>query len=157
MIRDRLVVGIRDLTDLSWAYATAVFLSIYSLILEKAKRAIRQSGSCTRSTARAAKELTTELSSSLDKLQTGSYKQCKKPYGRRPQSEGGKKRGQPSIPSKSCTRCGKGSHPRDKCPAKDAVCHRCNRKGHFMSCCLTKSLSEVSRGSSGHGFSRHSD
>ena len=137
MIRDRLVVGIRD-------RRLSERLQLDSeLTLEKAKRAIRQSGAV-QGQQHELKGTTTEPSSSLDKLQTGTYKQARNAYGRRPQSEGGKKRRQPSIPSKSCTRCGKGSHPRDKCPAKDAVCHRCNRKGHFMSCCLTKSLSEVS-------------
>ena len=38
-----------------------------------------------------------------------------------------------------CTRCGKSpSHPRQSCPARDQVCHQCNRKGHFRSQCHTK-------------------
>ena len=32
----------------------------------------------------------------------------------------------------------KGTTPREKCPARDAVCHRCQKKGHYGACCLTK-------------------
>ena len=38
-----------------------------------------------------------------------------------------------------CTRCGKiPSHARQNCPAKDSVCHRCKKKGHFQSQCKSK-------------------
>ena len=47
------------------------------------------------------------------------------------------KSGQPA--SGKCLRCGKGSHPRQKCQAKDAICHSCKKKGHYSSCCLSKS------------------
>ena len=42
--------------------------------------------------------------------------------------------------TKACTRCGKGPRPRDKCPAKDAVCHRCNRKGYYSATCYAKTV-----------------
>ena len=45
--------------------------------------------------------------------------------------------------AKQCTRCGKGSHKRDKCPARDAVCHKCHKKGHYSACCLSKSVANV--------------
>ena len=44
---------------------------------------------------------------------------------------------------KACTHCVKESHPHDKCPAKDATCHRCNKKGHYSSQCFSKGLSEI--------------
>lgn len=38
-----------------------------------------------------------------------------------------------------CTRCGKKpGHPRAECPANDATCHRCSKRGHFSSQCRTK-------------------
>ena len=137
MIRDRLVVGICD------RHLSECLQLDSELTLEKAKRVIRQSGAV-QGQQHELKGATTELSSSLDKLQTG-YKKPQNSHGRRPQSETGKKGRQPNNSSKSCTRCGKGPHARDKCPAKEAICHRCKRKGHFMSCCLSKSVSEVSQ------------
>ena len=44
---------------------------------------------------------------------------------------------------KTCSRCGRGSHPRDKCPAKDAACHKCGKKGHYNSQCFSQKISEV--------------
>ena len=32
---------------------------------------------------------------------------------------------------KPCKRCGKDHKPNDKCPARNATCFKCNRKGHF--------------------------
>ena len=40
--------------------------------------------------------------------------------------------------SKPCGRCGRGYHSRDKCPAKDATCHKCQKRGHFSSQCFSK-------------------
>ena len=39
-----------------------------------------------------------------------------------------------------CIRCGKSpSHGRLQCPAKDAFCHHCSKKGHFKSMCRSRS------------------
>ena len=38
----------------------------------------------------------------------------------------------------ACTRYGRKAHPREQCPARDATCHRCNKRGHFEAQCLTK-------------------
>ena len=35
-------------------------------------------------------------------------------------------------------RCGGNNHPRDKCPAKDSICHKCSVKGHWAKFCLSK-------------------
>ena len=41
--------------------------------------------------------------------------------------------------SNSCGRCGKSpSHPRMQCPARDATCTRCSRRGHYGRCCRTQ-------------------
>ena len=47
----------------------------------------------------------------------------------------------PALPK--CRRCGKGSHPRQQCPAWDATCYRCKRVGHYRSQCLSKTMTEV--------------
>ena len=138
MIRDRLVVGIRD-SSLSER------LQLDSdLTLEKAKKAIRQ--------REAVKEQQRELTvteanvaevqskrldsrrrtrSSLARGQTAS--QANIPRPRHPQQQ-----------QRNCTRCGKGAHKKDSCPAKDTKCHRCGKTGHFRACCFTKTVAEVS-------------
>ena len=49
------------------------------------------------------------------------------------------KRGQQTA----CPRCGLGTHPREKCPAKDAKCYRCQRNGHLASQCRSKRVARV--------------
>ena len=51
---------------------------------------------------------------------------------------------------KMCTRCGNESHPHDKCPAKDATCHRCNK--NYSSQCFSKGLSEITTESTSAWF-----
>ena len=49
----------------------------------------------------------------------------------------------PKQTPRQCTKCGKGQHSWYLCPAKDSVCHKCKRKGHFSSQCLSKTVAEV--------------
>ena len=46
----------------------------------------------------------------------------------------------PKLQVTTCTRCSKDSHPQEKCPAKDAECYRCKRKGHYGVMCLSKTV-----------------
>ena len=46
--------------------------------------------------------------------------------------------------SRKCTRCGKGPHSRGACPAKEAICHKCKKKGHYSAQCFSKGVAEVS-------------
>ena len=48
-----------------------------------------------------------------------------------------------SKQSKNCMRCGKGQHSWHSCPARDATCHRCQRKGHYSSQCRSRTVAEV--------------
>ena len=64
---------------------------------------------------------------------SGSTSKPKRPQQRQPQKH-----------QKQCTRCGKGQHPKDKCPAKEAACYRCQRKGYFGAQCFAKSVAELS-------------
>ena len=39
----------------------------------------------------------------------------------------------------TCTRCGKSPpHGKPQCPAREATCHACHKKGHYKRCCRTK-------------------
>ncbi|XP_015749527.1 PREDICTED: uncharacterized protein LOC107329347 [Acropora digitifera] len=46
--------------------------------------------------------------------------------------------------SLSCYFCGNNRHPRSKCPAKDATCAKCQKKGHYAKVCQSKAASKVS-------------
>eukprot|EP00918_Siedleckia_nematoides_P039129 GHVU01085173.1.p1 GENE.GHVU01085173.1~~GHVU01085173.1.p1 ORF type:complete len:1342 (-),score=216.71 GHVU01085173.1:36-4061(-) len=44
--------------------------------------------------------------------------------------------------SAKCDRCGRDRHEsRSECPANDAECHNCQKKGHFARCCRSKGAS----------------
>ena len=45
--------------------------------------------------------------------------------------------------SPSCYFCGNNRHPRSKCPAKDATCAKCQKKGHYAKVCQSKAASKV--------------
>lgn len=132
MIRDRLVVGIKDL-----AQSEALQLDA-ELTLEKAKKKIRQ------------KEAIKELRQQLKPAGPSNPETLDEMRYHRDQPRGNPRRqnnayGRPKVPVKGhhkqtspCTRCGREQHTRDKCPAKDAVCHSCNKKGHYSSKCYAK-------------------
>jgi len=42
----------------------------------------------------------------------------------------------------TCFFCGNSNHPRSKCPARDAVCSNCQKKGHFAKVCRGKKMSK---------------
>ena len=135
MIRDRLVVGIRD-------NALSKRLQLDSkLTLETAKKAIRQH----EVVHEQQRELKGVQPSCLEAL-TGSDHRNRRPRGQRGRRTVPKQTPTSTPAPKTCTRCGKGTHPREKCPARDATCHRCQRKGHYGVQCYSKtqaSLSEV--------------
>ena len=125
LIRDGLVVGIRDLGLSKTLQLEA------TLDLEKAKKAIHQRESVQQQLQL---QLQDASSTALEAIQ---------PRNRRKQQQQGLRnrnrcgRGLADN-SKHCTRCGKEPHSRDKCPAKDAICNRCQKKGHYGAQCLTK-------------------
>ncbi|XP_068733036.1 uncharacterized protein [Montipora capricornis] len=45
---------------------------------------------------------------------------------------------EPSKNDRPCFWCGRQSHDRKYCPARDTICNNCNKKGHFQSVCLSK-------------------
>ena len=44
--------------------------------------------------------------------------------------------------TRAYTRCGRELHSRIQCPAKDATCHRCGKRGHYGSQCRTGRIEE---------------
>ena len=46
-----------------------------------------------------------------------------------------------SAAKSKCYFCGLPRHPRSKCPARDAVCHKCQKRGHFSKVCRSSGAS----------------
>ena len=149
MIRDRLVVGIRD-TALSEKMQMDP-----NLTLETAKKSIHQ------------REAVHEQQQTLKNITDGNldairphrplnpgdnrHRNCAITSDRHDQQRGNRRHTQ-SRPNqtqpdeRSCTRCSRERHPRDKCPVKDAQCHNCQRKGHYSTQCFRRTVSTVQDG-----------
>ena len=115
MIRDRIVVGIRD-------QAQSERLQMdEGLTLEKAKTLVRQ--------REAVQEQQILLKhgqkddKSIDFLRQGVPSKGKVPPRNRSQAPARK----PRQTQSKCSRCGKGPHTRQQCSARDAECHNCKR------------------------------
>ena len=137
MIRDRIVVGIRD-------SALAMKLQLNStLTLSKAVAAVRQ--------AEAVKQQQPLLrggsQSGKPETPVGMVQQKK---GRPVKNKQATKTGSPANKQSTQTKCGRCGkfpfHDRQQCPAHDAVCHKCAKRGHFQSMCRsTAKVAEVHR------------
>jgi len=43
-----------------------------------------------------------------------------------------------AVIRQKCFFCGHDRHPRNSCPAREAVCRNCDKKGHFAKVCILK-------------------
>ena len=119
MIRDRIVVGIRDK-----ALSEQMQLDP-KLTLETAKTLTRLR----------------EAVHEQQQILRGSTKKVLVENIRQPSNGGARNHSQPRTgtqESLKCSHCGKAPHPRQSCQAKDAVCHKCQRKGHYSAQCFSK-------------------
>ena len=131
MIRDRIVVGIRD-TKLSQRLQLDP-----DLTLAKTKQMVRQ--------GEAVHEQQQTLQGVQPKGHLEEVRSWNTKRGQKGKATGGKNKpkGGKGTPTQVCMRCGKGSHPWEKCPAREAICRKCKRKGHYDSQCLSKTVAEV--------------
>ena len=125
LIRDRLVVGILD-SGLSEKLQLDSTLD-----LEKAKKAIRLKEAVQES-QRALRQAGDSKDNpvKLDAVGTTPRNAVPKKQYRNPRGAG-----------KHCSRCGGHPHPLDKCPAREAVCYRCQKRGHYSARCFSNSNS----------------
>ena len=124
LLRDRIVVGIRDKALSEKLQMDA------NLTLEKAKTQIRQK----EAVRQQRQELQGKKPSNVDSTRAKRNRQANNKGG----ASGSHK---PNQPCKPCMRCGKPRHPTpDKCPALSVTCHKCQRKGHYASQCLSKTV-----------------
>ena len=129
MLRDRLVVGIRD-SSLSEKLQTDP-----DLTLEKAKTRIMQKAAVQDHQRELAAEQPAAVAA-VDRLQQAQpnhrgWSPSKPPggYHKKPwHYKGGAK----------CTRCGRNRHQAgETCPAAGVTCHKCNKEGHFGAHCFS--------------------
>ena len=123
MICDRIVVGIRDST------LSERLQMDETLTLDKAKKMVRQ--------REAVKEQQNVLKqgeeTSLDFVKSDNRNTRINPSQRQ------------AIREAKCTRCGRGPHTKQSCPAKEATCRRCSRKGHFAAVCFSRTIAVLSQ------------
>ncbi|XP_052799445.1 uncharacterized protein LOC128231064 [Mya arenaria] len=121
LIRDRIVVGIRD-HKLSERLQLDPTLSLEKAVTEAKQR---ESFRAQQAVVRGEPSSTVEAVTRRQHKTQGhrNWKPDKKPV--------------PSTPaSRDCQRCGNTpGHPRNKCPAKDAMCRKCQKVGHFQKKC----------------------
>ena len=121
-----------------------------SLTLESAKKAICQR-EAVHEQQLSLKSTRDELTLSDNYLDTVGFKQqssCRNHRGQRrdvqPNKTTKQLRNTATVHTKDkCGRCGREKHPRDKCPAKEAQCHNCQRKGHYSVMCRQRAISTV--------------
>ena len=146
LIRDRLVVGIVN-DELSRKLQL-----MSALTLEMAKKEIRQH-EAVHEQQQALKNAGGPGTSADGNLEAAAVFRPKHPAAnQRPSQHSGAKqtqhvqnsnRGRPSPKGRTCTRCGRGQHPKERCPARSAVCFRCERTGHYSKCCYSKTVAAI--------------
>ena len=52
---------------------------------------------------------------------------------------------QPQLAQGKCSCCGCRPHSHQQCPARDAECHTCHKKGHYSAQCFHKSVADIAR------------
>ena len=145
LIRDRIVVGIRD-TTLSEKLQMG-------LNLQKAVNAVCQSKAVKsqqtteRGVAKSSDDAIDVLKKSRCPQKGWGYKAHKyySSYSDKPPVKPLSKIYSKPPQNNNCSHCGQSPmHPRQKCPARDAIFHRCSKKGHFKSVCRSKAVDDIS-------------
>ena len=130
MIRDRLVVGIRDCS------LSECLQMDPDLTLEKAKQIVRQREAVQK------QQMILNHEERLAETTVSYVKTDRRSSSHRPKASAAQQRPQQQR-SQKCIRCGKAPHSCDACPAKDAICHKCKKKGHYSTQCFSKGVAEV--------------
>ena len=138
MIRDRLVVGIRDS-----ALSQRLQLNA-ELTLEKAKQAIQAKGSGRRATEHPQRRQQTHCRCCSPGHGLREKLRREKPRSPRRIPAAQARKGEAETTAEAVRTLWKRTAPRSQCPAKDATCHKCLKSGHYSAQCQTKNVDESS-------------
>ncbi|UYV68534.1 K02A2.6-like [Cordylochernes scorpioides] len=143
MIRDRLVVGVKN-------FNLSEKLQLESeLTLEKAIQIVRQSESVKNQQKEIRQDTEKRNVDVIDRkggrngtnFQKTRMKRTKTYNSNFPKNP----QGWSSNEKRKCLRCEYyPGHSKEQCPARDAICNKCRKKGHFAKVCHTKTIQEVS-------------
>ena len=138
MVRDRIVVGLLDAT------LSLKLQMDPELTLDKATAAARQSESVRNQQDVIRGEQKQNSVDALESKRAGE-KKAKQPQNKFKSKHSFTSQTPPrQFQTQACTRCGKThSHGKQHCPAREAVCNKCSKKGHFQSMCKTSKLAQV--------------
>ncbi|UYV71229.1 hypothetical protein LAZ67_8002294 [Cordylochernes scorpioides] len=143
MIRDRLVVGVKNLN-------LSEKLQLESeLTLEKAIQIVRQSESVKNQQKEIRQDTEDRNVDVIDRKgsRNGTNVRKTRMKGTKTYNSNFPKnpQGCSSYEKRKCFRCGYyQGHSKEQCPAKDAICNKFRKKGHFAKVCHTKTVQEVS-------------
>ncbi|UYV66848.1 hypothetical protein LAZ67_4003074, partial [Cordylochernes scorpioides] len=143
MIRDRLVVGVKNLN-------LSEKLQLESeLALEKPIQIVRQSESVKNQQKEIRQDTENRNVDVIDRKgsRNGTNVRKTRMKGTKTYNSNFPKnpQGCSSYEKRKCFRCGYyQGHSKEQCPAKDAICNKCRKKGHFAKVCHTKTVQEVS-------------
>ena len=130
MIRDRIVVGIRD------ARLSEKLQLNHKLILDIAVTAVRQSEQV-KQQATVLRGTGVKPATPIEAVQRG--------HKHRPLAEKKQKESTKYNKAEKCDKCGKTpAHNRDWCLAREAICHKCKKRGYFQTVCRSAKVSGVS-------------
>ena len=129
MIRDRIVVGLRD-ANLSMKLQMVADLNLEKAIaIARQSEAVRQQQGVVRGKDGIVDSM--EARETGKKVQNKQFSRVQTPPSKPPQKQ-------------TCSRCGRfPAHSRQKCPANNETCHKCGKKGHYQSMCRTGKVAHV--------------
>ena len=84
--------------------------------------------------------------SNVNQVKHGKNKQYAKRKPGKPTHVSGQHTSYVQSTDKKCNWCGRSSHPRSACPAREAKCNACKGKGHYAVVCRTKNKVQEIRG-----------
>ena len=136
LIRERIVVGIRDKTLSEKLQLEA------DLTLEKAMNFARQKETVRKQQV----VLRGDGKQQIDAVRVGKFSKIKKNqtnHNERPNLDERQKNQRVKAKTEKCDRCLGLKHLKKDCPAKDSRCHKCGKTGHWQRACRSKEVSEI--------------